>query len=132
MSLPREDHARRRQWGADKRTAPLPPVAAPVSDTLITLGRLGIVLTLIAWGAYILVTVLSQFVNRGFQGMRFTSETVSYVVIMSFLTFSSLMYLIARQGSLYRTRAHRRAARADRRLVRHLAAHDDRAGAFLS
>jgi cellulose synthase (UDP-forming) len=111
MTAPRA-HAARRQWGADKRTAPLPPVASAASDTLITLGRLGIVVTVVAWLAYILVTVLSQFVNRGFQGMRFTSETVGYVVIMSFLTLSSLTYLIARQGALYRTRAHRRVPRA--------------------
>ena len=44
--------------------------------------------------------------------MRFTSETLTYVVIMSFLTFSSLMYLLARQGALYRSRAHRRVPRA--------------------
>ncbi|GAA0449759.1 glycosyl transferase [Paractinoplanes deccanensis] len=103
---------RRRQWGADRRTQPLPPVAAPASDTLITMGRLGIVVTLLAWAAYIVVTVISQFVNRGFQGMRFTSETVVYVAIMSLLTMSSLLYLVARQGALYRTRAHRRVPRA--------------------
>src|ERR1700742_655482 len=102
----------RRQRGSDKRTTPLPPVANPVADSVITLGRLSIVITLLAWAAYILVTVISQFVNRGFQGMRFTSETVAYVLIMSFLTFSSLLYLVARQGALYRTRAHRRVPRA--------------------
>src|ERR1700709_725806 len=58
---------RKRQWGADKRTTPLPPVAPPATDRQITLGRLGIVFTLLAWSTYILVTVLSQFVNRGFQ-----------------------------------------------------------------
>jgi cellulose synthase (UDP-forming) len=103
---------RRRQWGADRRTRPLAPVALPATDRQITLGRLGIVITLLAWATYILVTVISQFVNLGFQGMRFTSETVGYVVIMSFLTFSSLMYLVARQGALYRSRAHRRIPRA--------------------
>jgi cellulose synthase (UDP-forming) len=102
----------RRQWGADRRTEPLPPVTPPASDALITLGRLGMVVTLLAWAAYILVTVISQLVNSGFQGMRFTSESVAYVLIMSFLTFSSLMYLVARQGALYRTRAHRRVPRA--------------------
>ncbi|XVU29442.1 glycosyltransferase family 2 protein [Actinoplanes sp. CA-054009] len=103
---------RRRQWGADRRTQPLPPVAAPASDTLITMGRLGIVVTVLAWAGYIVVTVISQFVNRGFQGMRFTSETTVYVAIMSLLTMSSLLYLVARQGALYRTRAHRRVPRA--------------------
>jgi cellulose synthase (UDP-forming) len=103
---------RRRQWGADRRTLPLAPVALPATDRQITLGRLGIVFTGLAWLTYILVTVISEFVNRGFQGMRFTSETVGYVVIMSFLTFSSLMYLVARQGALNRSRAHRRTPRA--------------------
>ena len=41
-------HAERRQWGADKRTAPMQPVAVPAGDALITLGRVGIVLTLLA------------------------------------------------------------------------------------
>jgi cellulose synthase (UDP-forming) len=104
--------SRRRQWGSDRRTDPLPAVASPASDTRITLGRVGMVVTLIAWAAYLLVTVISQFVNQGFQGMQFTSEAVVYVVTMSFLTFSSLMYLVARQGSLYRTRAHQRVPRA--------------------
>jgi cellulose synthase (UDP-forming) len=43
-------------------------VAAPATDRQITLGRIALVLTLLAWATYILVTVLSQFVNRGFQG----------------------------------------------------------------
>ncbi|WP_375480689.1 glycosyltransferase family 2 protein [uncultured Jatrophihabitans sp.] len=102
----------RRQWGADRRVRPLPPVSAPVSDTMITLGRLGIVVTIAAWAAYLVATIVTQLVNRGFQGMQFISETVGYVVIVSFLTLSSLLYLLARQGALYRTRAHRRVPRA--------------------
>ncbi len=104
--------ARRRQWGADRRTVPLPAVASPASDLRITLGRVGIVITLLAWSAYIVVIILSQFVNQGFQGMQFTSEAIAYVLTMTLLTFSSLMYLLARQGSLYRTRAHQRVPRA--------------------
>ena len=103
---------RRRQWGADRRTVPMPAVASPASDLRITLGRVGIVVTLLSWAAYIVVIVLSQFVNQGFQGMRFTSEALAYVLTMTLLTFSSLMYLLARQGSLYRTRAHQRVPRA--------------------
>jgi cellulose synthase/poly-beta-1,6-N-acetylglucosamine synthase-like glycosyltransferase len=79
---------------------------------MITFGRLGMVLTVLAWVSYLLVTVLTQLINSGFQGMRYTSETAGYVVIVSFLTLSSLLYLVARQGFLYRTRAHRRSPRA--------------------
>ena len=32
--------SRKRQWGADRRTTPLPPVATPASDRQITFGRL--------------------------------------------------------------------------------------------
>jgi cellulose synthase (UDP-forming) len=91
---------------------PLPAVASPASDLRITLGRVGMVVTLLSWSAYIVVIILSQFVNQGFQGMRFTSEALAYVLTMTLLTFSSLMYLLARQGSLYRTRAHQRIPRA--------------------
>ena len=102
----------RRQWGADRRETPLPAVAPPVSDAMITLGRLGMVVTMFAWGAYITVTIVSQLVNHGFQGMAYLTESGGYVLIVSFLTLSSLVYLIARQGALYRTRAHRRTPRA--------------------
>ena len=33
---------------------------------MITLGRLGMVVTIAAWAAYIVITILSQLVNRGF------------------------------------------------------------------
>jgi cellulose synthase/poly-beta-1,6-N-acetylglucosamine synthase-like glycosyltransferase len=113
MNLRRKPGVRvKKQWGADKRTQPASPVAPAASDALMTLGRLGIVVTLLAWLAYFTVTVLSQLVNKGFQGMRYTSEATLYVIIMSFLTLSSLLYLVARQGALYRTRAHRRIPRA--------------------
>ncbi len=79
---------RSREWGSDRRTEPLPAVASPASDMRITLGRVGMVVTLLAWLAYITVTVISQFVNRGFQGMQFTSESIAYVVIVTLLTFS--------------------------------------------
>ena len=75
-------------------------VAPPVSDTMITLGRLGIVVTILAWFVYITVTIISQFVNRGFQGMQFTSETAGYVVIVSFLTLSSLLFGFMRSGGI--------------------------------
>jgi len=102
----------RRQWGADRRVDPLPAVAAPASDKVIALGRVGIVATVLAWVAYIVSTVITRFVNRGFDGMRLTSETAGYVAITSLLALSALSYLIARQGALYRTRAHRRVPRA--------------------
>lgn len=40
-------------------------------------------------------------------------EAISYVVVVTFLTFSALMYLLARQGALLRFRDHVRVPRAE-------------------
>jgi cellulose synthase (UDP-forming) len=105
--------ATRRQWGADPRHDPLPPVSSPVSDRAIALGRLAVGFTIAAWVAYIGSAILVRLVNREFRGQSLLAgETLVYVAITSSLAFSCLMYLVARQGALYRTRAHRRVPRA--------------------
>jgi cellulose synthase/poly-beta-1,6-N-acetylglucosamine synthase-like glycosyltransferase len=87
--------------------------AGAPSSRRITMGRLALVLTVLAWIAYIVTTILREFVDHGIHGMRFVTEAVSYAVVVTFLTFSSLMYLLARQGYLYRAATHRRTARAE-------------------
>jgi hypothetical protein len=102
-----------RQWGSDKRINPLPAVTAPASDARMSLGRLGIVFTVLAWLAYVLSSFITEIVNNGYQGnVRFLWETIVYVLVTSALALSALLYLVARQGALYRTRAHRRVPRA--------------------
>jgi cellulose synthase/poly-beta-1,6-N-acetylglucosamine synthase-like glycosyltransferase len=110
--------ARRRQWGSERRRAPLPSVHPRPSDRRITWGRLAIVVTVVAWLAYVVSTIVRQFLDYG-TGFRFTMEAVSYLVVVTFLTFSALMYLIMRQGALERFRDHRRVPRAE--LDRHFA-----------
>lgn len=110
--------ARRRQWGSERRRAPLPSVHPRPSDRRITWGRLAIVVTVVAWIAYVVSTIVRQFLDYG-TGFRFTMEAVSYLVVVTFLTFSALMYLIMRQGALERFRDHRRVPRAE--LDRHFA-----------
>ncbi|MGS0683852.1 glycosyltransferase family 2 protein [Nakamurella sp. GG22] len=103
----------RRQWGADKRTEPLPPVAPQASDARMAMGRIAIVFTVLAWLAYVFSYFFTGIINNSYQGNpRFLWETITYVAITSFLALSSLLYLVARQGALYRTRAHRRVPRA--------------------
>ena len=103
----------RREWGSDSRTAPLPAVTRPASDAMMSLGRLGIVFTVVAWMAYVFSSFVTQIINNGYQGnVRFLWETIVYVIITSLLALSSLLYLVARQGALYRSRAHRRVPRA--------------------
>ena len=49
----------------------------------------------------------------GTQGMRFLGESITYVVIVSLLTFSAMAYLLARHGYLRRAAVHQRAAKID-------------------
>ena len=113
--------ARRRQWGAERRSEPLSIVHPTPSSRKIALGRLGIVVTVLAWVTYIVTTILRQFANNPDAGFRFQIEAVSYLIVVTFLTFSALMYLLARQGALYRFRDHRRVPRGE--LDRHFADH---------
>ena len=102
---------RRRQWGADKRTA-LPAVTPKRSDHSLTVGRVAIVVTVLAWVGYLLSVTLRHFLTGQPGGLRFSLEAVSYLVIVTALTGSALAYLVTRQGFLHRTRAHRRVPRA--------------------
>jgi cellulose synthase (UDP-forming) len=115
--------ARRRQWGAERRSEPLSIVHPRPSKRKITLGRLAIATTVIAWITYIVSTVLKQLADNPNSGFRFQFETVLYVIVVTFLTFSALMYLVARQGALYRFRDHQRVPRGE--LDRHFADYQD-------
>ncbi|WP_082513337.1 MULTISPECIES: glycosyltransferase family 2 protein [unclassified Leifsonia] len=115
-SLP---HARKRQWGAEKRTRPLPTVHPRPSNRTITWSRVAIVLTVVFWAVYVVTTVIRQFIDGGRQDFRFTMEAIGYLVVVTFLTFSALMYLVAREGALQRFSKHVRVPRAE--LDRHFA-----------
>ena len=77
---------------------------------MITWGRIGIVITILSWIGYVISTIVRRFIDAE-TNFRFTMEAVSYLVVVTFLTFSALMYLLARQGALHRFRQHRRAPR---------------------
>ncbi len=114
---------RKRQWGAEKRSEPLSIVHPAPSRRKIVLGRIGVLTTVLAWLGYVVTTVLKQLVDNPGAGFRFGAETFSYLVVVSFLTFSALMYLTARQGALTRFRAHRRVPRGE--LDRHFFDYSD-------
>lgn len=103
--------APRRQWGAERRSEPLSIVHPRPSARKITWGRVAIFVTVLSWIGYIVSTVIRQFLTID-TNFRFAMEAVIYLVVVTFLTFSALMYLMARQGALYRFRDHQRAARA--------------------
>ena len=86
-------------------------VPEPISDRSIMWGRLGLVVTVLAWAGYVITTLIREYVDHGVQGMRFVSESTSYLIVVTVLTFSAFMYLLARQGAMVRMRAHRRVPR---------------------
>lgn len=106
----RADVKTRRQWGAERRSEPLSIIHPVPSSRKVTWGRIGIVVTILAWIGYVVSTIIRQFIDYG-GSFRFTMEALSYLVVVTFLTFSALMYLVARQGALIRFRDHVRAPR---------------------
>ena len=60
--------ARKRQWGAERRTEPLPTVHPRPSDRKITFSRVAIVLTVLFWVIYLVTTIIRQFLAGESQG----------------------------------------------------------------
>ncbi|MBN8882100.1 MAG: glycosyltransferase [Salana multivorans] len=81
------------------------------STRKIVLGRVAILVTVGAWSMYVVTTVMREFIEGDARTLRFVLEAVSYLLVVTFLTFSALMYLTARQGALYRFRDHVRVPR---------------------
>lgn len=115
-----ETPVRQRQWGAERRSEPMSIMHPVPSSAKITWGRIAIIATVVFWALYVLTTTIRQFLEHT-GGFRFTVEAVGYLIVVTFLSFSALMYLLARQGALYRFRDHRRVPRAE--LDRHFRDH---------
>jgi cellulose synthase (UDP-forming) len=109
---PTNQTMRKRQWGAEKRTHPLSTIHARPSTKVIGLSRLAVVATVGLWLLYVISTIIRQFFY-GPQTFKFTMEAISYLIVVTFLTFSALMYLVARQGALQRFAKHVRVPRAE-------------------
>ncbi|MCL2516532.1 MAG: glycosyltransferase family 2 protein [Microbacteriaceae bacterium] len=107
----------RRQWGAETRREPLSIVHDRPSDGKIARSRIAVVLTVVLWAAYVVTTILRQFLDNGTQSFRFTMEAVAYLAIVTLLCLSAWMYLVARAGALQRFKHHERVPRAE--LERH-------------
>lgn len=104
---------RKRQWGAEKRSEPLSIVHPIPSRRKMAWGRVGIVTTILAWIGYVISTIARQLADNPDAGFRFRFEAAMYLAVVTFLTFSALMYLIARQGALLRFHQHRRMPRGE-------------------
>lgn len=110
--------ARRRQWGAERRLQPLPIIHDRPSTKKMTMSRMAVVMTIVLWAVYVISTIIRQFFD-GPHSFQFTMQAIAYLIVVTFLTFSALMYLIARQGALMRFARHVRVPRAE--IDRHFA-----------
>ena len=79
---------------------------------MISNGRLAIMVTVIAWLAFVATILVQEFVLGYAWTPRFAYEAVGYLVIVTLLTAASVAYLSTRLAFFYRTRSHRRTARA--------------------
>jgi cellulose synthase (UDP-forming) len=103
---------RKRQWGAERRFTPLSVIHTAPSTKMMIFSRLAVVATIGLWLLYVISTVIRQFFD-GPKSYQFTLEAIGYLVVVTFLTFSALMYLVARQGALRRFSKHVRVPRAE-------------------
>ena len=105
--------APRREWGSERPRPPLPMMAKPASTVATWLGGLAMALTVLGWATYVFEVSIFRLIDEGFQDSGLVIETIVYVTIMTTLLFSAFMYLLARQGALYRSRSHTRVPRAE-------------------
>lgn len=94
---------------ADRPISILPP---PISERRVVIGRLAVVATLVIWLVYVGSWVVGQFFDGDAGSTRAKVEAVVYLAVVTFLTGSSLAYLMTRLGYMYRSQNYRRVPRA--------------------
>jgi cellulose synthase/poly-beta-1,6-N-acetylglucosamine synthase-like glycosyltransferase len=102
---------RKRQWGTEKETTPLSRIHDQPSVSKIAFARLAIVLTVIFWLLYVTSIIFGKLFE-GPNTYRFNMEVISYLIVVTFLTLSAFLYLVARQGAFQRFSKHVRVPRA--------------------
>lgn len=103
---------RKRQWGTERHSTPLSIFHDKPSTRKMVYGGLAIILTIGFWSVYVITTIIKQYF-KGPNTFQFVMESIGYLIIVTLLTFSALMYLIARQGAFQRFSKHVRIPRAD-------------------
>lgn len=101
---------RKRQFGTEKDSFALPVRHTRENDRKLSINRIFIVITLIFWVCYVSSTIYNQMIVH-IPNFRSAIETCLYIVIVTLLDFSALMYLIEREGALKRFAQHTRVPR---------------------
>jgi cellulose synthase (UDP-forming) len=107
-----ETEGRRRQ-GADRRRAAPSVLHRPVSERRVALGRLAIVVTIVAWIAYFFTWLFTDLLNAHHSTAIDRTESIVYLLVVTLPTASALAYLLSRLGFFYRARTHHRASRRE-------------------
>ncbi len=101
----------KRQRGTEEETKALPYIHESPSVRNIAWSRFSIVLTIFFWSMYLTLVIVRQLME-GPNTYNFTLEVFFYLLVVTFLTFSALMYLVARHGALQRFSTHIRTPKA--------------------
>ena len=109
----RTRQVRQHQLGAERNVERLPILHKRPSVGALARSRIAIGVTIFAWMMYVLTTVIRMYIERDFTTLRVVIEALIYLLTVTFLCFSALMYLLSRQGALIRFRSHRRVTRAE-------------------
>lgn len=103
--------ARKREWGTEWNLEPLSHLHKVPSGPAIFWSRVAVVVTLFFWMLYVTSVIMRQLID-GPKNYQFMMESLGYLTVVTFLTFSALVYLITRQGALQRFSRHVRVPRA--------------------
>jgi len=82
------------------------------SGPAIAWARLAIVVTVLSWVLYMITTIVRMVIEGPKESFVFHMQTWIYGITVTMLSFSALMYLVARYGALVRFKDHRRVERA--------------------
>lgn len=102
---------RKREWGTERELEPLPMLHSEPTGAAIVFSRLSIVAVVVFWLLYVTSVVMRQLID-GPKSYQFMMESFGYLTVVTFLTFSALIYLITRQGAFQRFSQHVRVPRA--------------------
>lgn len=101
---------RKKEFGTEKNTAPLPTLHDKVSVSKLTLNRLYIIVSIGFWVTYVSSTIFNQMMNKH-SDFKMVVEAALYILIVTLLNFSALVYLFSREGAFRRFNQHTRVPR---------------------
>lgn len=105
-----ENKKMKRQFNTEKNMQPLPQQHEKASVVKVTLNRIYIILTMVFWAVYVASTIYYQ-ITKGNGSFQKAVEAALYIIIVTTLCFSAMIYLFSRQGALLRFKAHKRIPR---------------------